>query len=126
MKLRNLAAAAGAAILATTAFAAPAPAQEDDERSLQCELLDGYLSDRDLYEEDHELFPTSESELEENIRDRGQDVIGDLLLALPFLEMANDEVAADTAGFALDCGLVNEDPAFGSSTIFGSLENLSS
>lgn len=101
-------------------------AQEQDPPAFQCETLDGFLSDQDLYEDDHELFTTTESELEENVRNYGEAVIGDLLGALPGIELGNASAAEYTAGLALDCGLVKEDPAFSSSDIFGSLENLSS
>lgn len=126
MKIRSLAAAAGTLVLASTAFAAPAMAQTDDAPpAWQCEALDSFLTDQDLYEDDHELFRTTESELEENVAEFGEAAIGELLLALPFLETGNDRVAANTASFALDCDLVKEDPVFSSSNIFGSLENLS-
>lgn len=123
MKIRQIATAGAAAALALTALAAPAAAETDQETpQWQCDALNGFLNNQDLYEDDHGTFTTTHSELKENYREWSQDRTGDLIGSLPWVQVGEQNAADWVADTALDCGLIKEDGAFGSSLGSDALE----
>lgn len=128
MKLSRIAATAAAAAFAATTFAAPASAQDFDPveeviNTLDCQVLDTGLETVGAYEADHNAEETTRNELATNIRELGDDSLGDMFGAFPGGNLLKVQYSGQIADRALECGLVAENPQlpFGSSQI---LENL--
>ncbi|AGF71975.1 hypothetical protein [Corynebacterium halotolerans] len=119
MKLRNLLATAGATVIAATALAPAASAQNLGEEfiaDLNCDHLETALTTLDFVDED-----TTRNELAAEIREFGDIEID--LGPLPSV-VVQAYYAGQIADRALECGIVDEDPAspFAASSEF--LENL--
>ncbi|MGP6173709.1 hypothetical protein [Corynebacterium sp. A21] len=112
MNIRRFAAAGATAALSLAVFAAPAAAETP---AWQCSALDAFLSTEGLYEDDHDTFTTTYSELKENYTEWSEDRTGDLIGSLPGVQVGEENAATWVADTALDCGLIKEDGLFGSS-----------
>lgn len=131
MKLRHIAATAGAIALTATAFAAPASAQDVAFAdaiidAIPCETLDQGLTAAGAYEDDHAEDTTTRNELAQNIRSLSEDAFGEIVGGLPYVGIIQVQYSGKIADKAQDCGHVVEDPElpFGSSQLFDNLPML--
>lgn len=131
MKIRRIAATAGAIALTATAFAAPANAQNLDFADaiidgIPCESLNHGLTAAGAYEDDHAEDTTTRNELAQNIRGLSEDAFGEIVGGLPYIGLIQVQYSGKIADKAQDCGFVVEDPElpFGSSQLFDNLPML--
>lgn len=131
MKIRRIAATAGAIALTATAFAAPANAQGFDFvdaiiDGVPCPALDQGLITAGAYEADHAEDTTTRNELAQNLRDLSDEAFGEVIGNVQFANLIKVQYSGKVADRAQTCNLVVEDPElpFGSSQLFDNLPML--